>query len=65
VKGFVQVDDKMRVLKGPDSTEIIEGLWCIGDATGKMMLAHAASTQVRKHLIRRAKAAWVDVGCIA
>lgn len=24
---------------------IVEGLWCIGDANGKMMLAHAASAQ--------------------
>eukprot|EP00746_Dinoflagellata_sp_MGD_P032864 gnl/MRDRNA2_/MRDRNA2_178301_c0_seq1.p1 gnl/MRDRNA2_/MRDRNA2_178301_c0~~gnl/MRDRNA2_/MRDRNA2_178301_c0_seq1.p1 ORF type:complete len:179 (+),score=50.23 gnl/MRDRNA2_/MRDRNA2_178301_c0_seq1:2-538(+) len=24
---------------------LVEGLWCIGDANGKMMLAHAASAQ--------------------
>ena len=24
---------------------LIEGVWCIGDANGKMMLAHAASAQ--------------------
>uniref|UniRef100_A0A7S1XNT8 Dihydrolipoyl dehydrogenase n=1 Tax=Phaeomonas parva TaxID=124430 RepID=A0A7S1XNT8_9STRA len=42
VRGFVQVNDKMQVLTGPDG-EVVEGLWCIGDANGKMMLAHAAS----------------------
>ena len=24
---------------------VVEGVWCIGDANGKMMLAHAASAQ--------------------
>ena len=32
----------MRVLDKPDG-EIVPNLWCIGDANGKMMLAHAAS----------------------
>ncbi|HEY9631636.1 MAG TPA: dihydrolipoyl dehydrogenase [Coleofasciculaceae cyanobacterium] len=41
-RGFIPVNDEMAVL--------IEGqpvphLWAIGDATGKMMLAHAASAQ--------------------
>jgi dihydrolipoamide dehydrogenase len=42
-RGYVPVDEKMRVLdkKG----EVIPGVWCIGDANGKMMLAHAASAQ--------------------
>jgi len=44
VKGFIQVDEKMQVKKGPDG-ELIPGLWCIGDANGIMMLAHAASAQ--------------------
>eukprot|EP00617_Octactis_speculum_P002387 CAMPEP_0185780032 /NCGR_PEP_ID=MMETSP1174-20130828/97788_1 /TAXON_ID=35687 /ORGANISM="Dictyocha speculum, Strain CCMP1381" /LENGTH=480 /DNA_ID=CAMNT_0028469419 /DNA_START=164 /DNA_END=1606 /DNA_ORIENTATION=- len=43
-RGFVQVDDNMRVLTGPEG-EVVEGLWCIGDANGKFMLAHAASAQ--------------------
>jgi len=42
-RGFVQVDEKMRALN--DDGEVIEGLWCIGDLNGKMMLAHAASAQ--------------------
>jgi len=42
-RGFVQVDEKMRALN--DDGKVIEGLWCIGDLNGKMMLAHAASAQ--------------------
>ena len=42
-RGFVPVDDYMRVL-GADGTPV-EGLYCIGDANGKLMLAHAASAQ--------------------
>jgi len=42
-RGFVPCDERMRVL---DSAGVaVEGLWCIGDANGKMMLAHAASAQ--------------------
>mmetsp|Transcript_9751 Transcript_9751/g.29629 ORF Transcript_9751/g.29629 Transcript_9751/m.29629 type:complete len:520 (-) Transcript_9751:340-1899(-) len=42
-RGFVPVDEKMQVLdKGG---KVINNLYCIGDANGKMMLAHAASTQ--------------------
>merc|ERR1719284_1793809 len=44
VRGFVQVDEYMRVLNKPDG-EVVPGLWCIGDANGKYMLAHAASAQ--------------------
>lgn len=44
VRGFVQVDEYMRVLNKPDG-EVVPGLWCIGDANGKFMLAHAASAQ--------------------
>ncbi|NEP40349.1 MAG: dihydrolipoyl dehydrogenase, partial [Okeania sp. SIO2H7] len=41
-RGFISVNDKMQVLSGG---EAIANLWAIGDATGKMMLAHAASAQ--------------------
>ncbi|KAK4536935.1 hypothetical protein CDCA_CDCA10G2960 [Cyanidium caldarium] len=41
--GFVPTDEHMRVLH--KSGQPIEHLWCIGDANGKMMLAHAASAQ--------------------
>jgi len=43
-RGFVQVDEKMQVLDKPDGT-VVPNLYCIGDANGKMMLAHAASAQ--------------------
>ncbi len=36
-RGFIDVDDKMATS--------VPHLWAIGDATGKMMLAHAASAQ--------------------
>ena len=42
-RGFVQVNEKMQAL-GEDGNPI-DGLWCIGDLNGKMMLAHAASAQ--------------------
>ena len=41
-RGFIDVDDRMAVLK---DGEPIPHLWAVGDATGKMMLAHAASGQ--------------------
>ncbi|MEB3359407.1 MAG: dihydrolipoyl dehydrogenase [Synechococcales bacterium] len=41
-RGFVAVDDRMAVLR---DGEPVPHLWAIGDATGKMMLAHAASAQ--------------------
>lgn len=47
--GFIPVDACMRVLKHvPEATEqpeIVRGLYCVGDANGEMMLAHAASAQ--------------------
>jgi dihydrolipoamide dehydrogenase len=43
-RGFVPCDERMRVLAA-DGVTPVEGLWCIGDANGKMMLAHAASAQ--------------------
>jgi dihydrolipoamide dehydrogenase len=44
VRGFVQVNEKMQVLDKPGGS-VVPNLWCIGDANGKMMLAHAASAQ--------------------
>jgi len=44
-RGFVQVDDHMRVLDKKDG-KVVPNVYCIGDANGKLMLAHAASAQV-------------------
>ncbi len=41
-RGFIPVNDTMAVLSG---SEPVPHLWAIGDATGQMMLAHAASAQ--------------------
>ena len=43
-RGFVPVNEKMQVLdtKG----DVVPHVYCIGDANGKYMLAHAASAQV-------------------
>jgi dihydrolipoamide dehydrogenase len=41
-RGFITVNDQMAVLR---DGEPVPHLWAIGDATGKMMLAHAASAQ--------------------
>ncbi|MGJ3253451.1 MAG: dihydrolipoyl dehydrogenase [Elainellaceae cyanobacterium] len=41
-RGFIPVDDHMAVLS---DGQPLPHLWAIGDATGKMMLAHAASAQ--------------------
>ncbi|NET30390.1 MAG: dihydrolipoyl dehydrogenase [Cyanothece sp. SIO1E1] len=41
-RGFLPVDDHMAVLM---EGQPVPHLWAIGDATGKMMLAHAASAQ--------------------
>jgi dihydrolipoamide dehydrogenase len=41
-RGFIPVDDYMAVLA---DGQPVAHLWAIGDATGKMMLAHAASAQ--------------------
>jgi Pyridine nucleotide-disulphide oxidoreductase len=45
-RGFVAVNEKMQVMTqaGEDGT-LIPNLYCIGDANGKLMLAHAASAQ--------------------
>ncbi|PRW59667.1 Dihydrolipoyl dehydrogenase [Chlorella sorokiniana] len=42
-RGFVPVNDKMEVLDS--SGKVVPHLYCIGDANGKYMLAHAASAQ--------------------
>mmetsp|Transcript_13383 Transcript_13383/g.19967 ORF Transcript_13383/g.19967 Transcript_13383/m.19967 type:complete len:545 (-) Transcript_13383:167-1801(-) len=44
-RGFVAVNEKMQVLTKHEDGEVVPGVWCIGDANGKMMLAHAASAQ--------------------
>ncbi|MDJ0843703.1 dihydrolipoyl dehydrogenase [Crocosphaera sp.] len=41
-RGFIPVNDKMEVLR---DGEPVPHLWAVGDANGKMMLAHAASGQ--------------------
>ncbi|MBE9127468.1 dihydrolipoyl dehydrogenase [Coleofasciculus sp. LEGE 07081] len=41
-RGFIPVNDQMAVLSGG---EPVAHLWAIGDATGKLMLAHTASAQ--------------------
>ena len=41
-RNYIPVDDRMAVLS---SGEVVPHVWAIGDATGKMMLAHAASAQ--------------------
>jgi dihydrolipoamide dehydrogenase len=45
-RGFVPVSDKMEVL-GKDG-KVVPNVYCIGDANGKYMLAHAASAQVSR-----------------
>ncbi|CAN4095849.1 unnamed protein product [Withania somnifera] len=42
-QGFVPVDERMRVIDADGN--LVPHLYCIGDANGKMMLAHAASAQ--------------------
>ena len=41
-KGFIPIDEKMRVLK---DGEIVPNIWAVGDVTGKLMLAHTAAAQ--------------------
>lgn len=41
-RGFIPVNDRLAVLS---QGEFVPHLWAIGDATGKVMLAHAASAQ--------------------
>ncbi|KAF8821230.1 pyruvate dehydrogenase complex subunit PDH-E3I [Cardiosporidium cionae] len=44
-RGFISVDDSMRVLPHKGSSTPLPHLYCIGDANGRMMLAHVASAQ--------------------
>jgi dihydrolipoamide dehydrogenase len=44
-RGFVAVNEHMQVLTKADSGELVPNVYCIGDANGKLMLAHAASAQ--------------------
>lgn len=44
-RGFIAVNEKMEVLTKAEGGEVVPSLYCIGDANGKMMLAHAASAQ--------------------
>jgi dihydrolipoamide dehydrogenase len=44
-RGFVAVNEKMEVLTKHEDGEVVPNVYCIGDANGKMMLAHAASAQ--------------------
>jgi len=41
-RGFIAVDESLQVIR---DHQPVPHLWAIGDATGKMMLAHAASAQ--------------------
>ncbi|XP_023006367.1 dihydrolipoyl dehydrogenase 2, chloroplastic-like [Cucurbita maxima] len=42
-RGFIPVDERMRVIDA--NGKLVPHVYCIGDANGKMMLAHAASAQ--------------------
>ncbi|GKD92972.1 dihydrolipoyl dehydrogenase, partial [Tanacetum coccineum] len=42
-RGFVLFDERMQVLDAKGNT--VPHVYCIGDANGKLMLAHAASAQ--------------------
>ena len=61
-RGFIEVNDQMAVIK---DGEVVPHLWAVGDATGKMMLAHAASGQgviAVENICGRAKS--IDYRCI-
>ncbi len=45
-RGFIAVDDAMRVLVNNEpGAAVVPNLWAVGDVTGKMMLAHTAAAQ--------------------
>ena len=44
-RGFVAVNEYMQVMTQADGGEVVPNVYCIGDANGKLMLAHAASAQ--------------------
>lgn len=61
-RGFIEVNEQMAVIK---NGEVVPHLWAVGDATGKMMLAHAASGQgviAVENICGRAKS--IDYRCI-
>tara|TARA_Y100001978_G_scaffold141213_1_gene126386 strand:+ start:121 stop:1560 length:1440 start_codon:yes stop_codon:yes gene_type:complete len=41
-RGFIPIDDKMRVITDKG---IVPNIWAVGDITGKLMLAHTAAAQ--------------------
>lgn len=41
-RGFIPVNDQMQVI---NNGEVVPHVWAVGDANGKMMLAHSASGQ--------------------
>ena len=41
-RGFIPIDDQMRVLV---NEKPVSNLWAVGDVTGKLMLAHTAAAQ--------------------
>ncbi len=51
-RGFVPVDEQMRLLD--KNGKVVPHVYCIGDANGKLMLAHAASAQARTYPARPA-----------
>ncbi len=42
MKGFIPIDDRMRVIS---NGQPLQNLWAVGDVTGKLMLAHTAAAQ--------------------
>lgn len=44
-RGFVAVNEYMQVMTQAEGGEVVPNVYCIGDANGKLMLAHAASAQ--------------------
>ena len=43
-RGFIPVNEKMQVMD--KDGKVVEGMWCIGDANGKMMLAPPRAPKV-------------------
>ncbi len=44
-RGFVNVDENMRIITKKEGGKTLDNVYCIGDANGKFMLAHTASAQ--------------------
>ncbi|GJW65761.1 dihydrolipoyl dehydrogenase 2, chloroplastic-like protein [Tanacetum coccineum] len=65
-RGFIPVDKRMRVIDSKG--ELVPYLYCIGDANGKMMLAHAAiaqgiSVSGKDHVLNRCRASVWERSC--